>query len=82
VPEVGRDEPALEWPYFDLVAAYGSLGRLDEARDAIAELKQRRPNASVQLYKRLQGIAESKITIEPELQRILDGLRKAGLPEV
>jgi adenylate cyclase len=72
--------PALELPYFDLVAAYGWLGRLDEARDAIAELKQREPAASVQLYKRIEGIAEPKFT--SEVQRIMDGLRKAGLPEV
>ena len=71
--------PALEWPYFGLVAAYGWLGRLDEARDAIAQLKQRRPNASVQLYKRIAGMAETRFT--DELQRILDGLRKAGLRE-
>jgi tetratricopeptide (TPR) repeat protein len=71
--------PALDLPYFVLVAAYGWLGRLDEARDVIAELKQRRPNASVQLYKRIEGINEPGFT--SELQRILDGLRKAGLRE-
>ena len=73
--------PALGWPYFGLVAAYGWLGRFDEARDAIAELKQRWPFASVQFYNRIPGvISEPKFT--SELQRILDGLRKAGLREM
>ena len=73
--------PALGWPYFGLVAAYGWLGRFDEARDAIAELKQRWPFASVQFYNRIPGvISEPKFT--SELQRILEGLRKAGLREM
>jgi tetratricopeptide (TPR) repeat protein len=73
--------PAVGWPYFGLVAAYGWLGRFDEARDAIAELKQRWPFASVQFYNRIPGvISEPKFT--SELQRILEGLRKAGLREM
>jgi class 3 adenylate cyclase/TolB-like protein len=73
--------PALGWPYFGLVAAYGWLGRLDEARDAIAELKQRWPFASVQFYNRIPGVI-SEPKFKSELQRILDGLRKAGLREM
>ena len=64
---------------FELSAAYGSLGRPADAANAVAELRKRRPEASVQDYGNLQDFANP--TFISERDRIIEGLRKAGLPE-
>jgi TolB-like protein len=59
-----------------LAAAYGKLGRENEAQAALAEFLKPRPYYTLRHY--AQG--EFYKNIE-DLERVLDGLRKAGLPE-
>jgi len=57
-----------------LAVIYSELGRMDEARAAVAEMRQINRNLSATLY------AESLPYKDPAvLTRFLDGLRKAGL---
>jgi adenylate cyclase len=54
-----------------LAAAYAQAGRLDEARDAVAEARRLNPKLTVKW----------EIEHGPGIPAVLDGLRKAGLPE-
>ncbi|MBT4932756.1 MAG: hypothetical protein HOL66_03335 [Rhodospirillaceae bacterium] len=86
----GRDEEAVEWskktvqanPQFpgghrSLAASYGSIGKLKEATDARLKLQELLPHLTIsQLRENLPYFKESKT-----MERYLDGLRKAGLPE-
>ena len=71
--------PALWMPHVDLAAADGWLGRDAEAKTAIAGLLKLRPGYTVQQW------ANEKWSNNPQFQReyvgIVEGLRKAGLPE-
>ncbi len=59
-----------------LAAAYAHLGRLDEARDEAEEFMKVVPNFSIKEW------ARTELYTDPnELQRYVNGLRKAGLPE-
>ncbi len=59
-----------------LVAAYGSVGRQKDAKAALAKFLQPRPAYTIRHY------AKGEFYKNPEdLKRVLDGLRKAGLPE-
>ena len=59
-----------------LAAAYGKLGREAEAQAALAEFLEPRP------YYTLKHYAQGEFYKNPEdLDYVLDGLRKAGLPE-
>ena len=71
--------PATFWPYYELAACYGWLGRTADAAHAVAELRKRRPEASVQDYAMMQNYPDPQFVRERE--RIMEGLRKAGLPE-
>ncbi len=87
---VGRDEEAAEWArktvqanpqfpggYRTLGASYGNLGRLTEAEAARVKLQELLPHLTIaQLRENLPYFKD------PDgLERYLDGLRKAGLPE-
>src|SRR5208337_4028972 len=67
------------WPYFDLAAANGWLGRPSEASAAVAELHKLKPGFTVHDYLALPHPDNAKWKSED--QRIVQGLRKAGLPE-
>jgi TolB-like protein len=71
--------PALFWPYFELAASYTWLGRAEDAARAVAELRKRNPDATVELYRFLQDFPNPRFVYERD--RIMEGLRKAGLPE-
>jgi adenylate cyclase len=58
-----------------LAAAYGHLGRLDEARTALAALLQVNPAFSLAQRARVLPYKDPA-----DFQRIADGLAKAGLP--
>ncbi len=87
---VGRDEEAAEWAaktvqanptfpggYRTLAASYGNLGRLTEAEAAREKLQELLPRLTIgQLRERLPYFKDPD-----KLERYLDGLRKAGLPE-
>ena len=59
-----------------LAAAYAHLGRLDEAHYEAQEFLKAVPNFSIKEWARQEPF------IDPdELQRYVDGMLKAGLPE-
>ena len=60
-----------------LAASYAQLGRIDEARAALAEVLRVEPDLTLgKLRDRFSP------TTDPDpLERFLDALRKAGLPE-
>jgi pentatricopeptide repeat protein len=62
--------------YRTLVACHGQLGRADEARAALAEMRRLMPKNS-------EGLWEVTTPYVDPAHRahLLDGLRKAGLPE-
>jgi adenylate cyclase len=61
--------------YFFLISALGHAGRQEEAGQVLEELRVKLPNASVSYVRNL-------IPSVPEyLEKLLDGLRKAKLPE-
>jgi adenylate cyclase len=71
-----RERPNLVWQYRTFAAALAYVGRLDEARSAVALLRHHFPNLSISRF----------ITAVPRrgtdvLARLAEGLRKAGLPE-
>ena len=64
------------WPHAVLAAALANLGRIEEARAAVAVALERKPDLS------LAYLEKTLPTKEPGgLAPYLDGLRKAGLPE-
>jgi adenylate cyclase len=89
---MGEWEKAIDWcrksvatdagfwiPYLDLAAAYGWLGREAEAKAAMASLHKLMPGYTVQKW------IDSKWSDDPQFLRedaqLIEGLRKAGLPE-
>ena len=63
------------WPHAVLAAALAHLGQMDEARAAVTEALEAKPDLS------LAYLAKTLPTKEPSgLDPYLDGLRKAGLP--
>jgi adenylate cyclase len=87
---VGRDEEAAEWarkaiegnPQFPgghrtLAAAYGAMERTEEAKRAAGKLLELLPHVTIAQLR--QSIPYFK---DPDgLERYLDGLRRAGIPE-
>jgi adenylate cyclase len=88
---LGRDAEAIDWcrksiaagplwlAYIDLSAAYGWTGQKAEAQDAVAELLKLMPGYTVRKWA-TAGFSDNP-TFLIEYQRIVEGLRKAGLPE-
>jgi tetratricopeptide (TPR) repeat protein len=89
---MGESDKAIDWcgksvatdpgfwiPYLDLAAAYAWLGREAEAKAAVANLLKLMPGYTVQQW------ANSKWSDDPQFLRedgqLIEGLRKAGLPE-
>ncbi|HTR14585.1 MAG TPA: adenylate/guanylate cyclase domain-containing protein [Roseiarcus sp.] len=71
--------PSLFWPYIELAAANGWLGRPAQASAAVAKIRKFNPGFTVQDYLSLPKPNNPKWRSED--QRIAEGLRKAGLPE-
>ena len=68
----------LIWPFVHLAAALGQLGRIAEARTAVEELRRRRPGLTVS---GVRSWPHNRSRSEHSLAHMLDGLRRAGLPE-
>jgi adenylate cyclase len=67
------------WPFVMLAAAHAWLGHDKEAKEAAAQVQKFRPGFTLQT---LPGMHLSDDpTFNAELQRIIEGLRKAGVPE-
>jgi adenylate cyclase len=91
---LARDAQAIEWclkslatgksfyfAYVDLASAYAWRGQKAEAAAAVAELLKLRPEYTVQKMEE-EGLATSdNPAFRREFQRIVEGARKAGLPE-
>ena len=87
-------EKAIEWcqksiatdagfwfPYVDLAAANAWLGHEAEAKSAIAGLLKVYPGVTVQSFADQAARLTYNPTFAQQIQRIIEGLRKAGLPE-
>jgi adenylate cyclase len=73
-----RENPRSTLPHLLLAFTYVEAGRGEEAQIAVAEVLKRSPKASI------KGYAKSKLFAykDPaEIERVLDSLRKAGLPD-
>ena len=70
------------YAYPDLVVAYGATGQALQAKQALAELYQLRPEFTVERYQQLGFEFSSNPKFRKELVKILvDGMRKAGVRE-
>ena len=91
---LARWEKAIEWcqksiatsaenwlPYVDLAAASAWLGHDAEAKTAIVGLVKVYPGFTVQSFADVAARITYNPTFAEQIQRILEGLRKAGLPE-
>jgi hypothetical protein len=80
VREGGRGRPFWDNPPLgDLVAAYASAGYDKEAKEVAVKLGKRDPNFMQNVQKYMD--AQDDPTFKAECARIIDGLRKAGVPE-
>ncbi len=69
--------PIFQWSrYVMLISALAHLGQIDGARSALDELLQRIPNFSAQY-----ALDYSPSLDDEHFRHMIDGLRKAGLPE-
>jgi len=91
---LARDAQAIEWclkslatgktfyfAYVDLASAYAWRGQAAEAAAAVAELLKLRPGFTVQTLVQEGSGTSNNPTFRKEFQRIVEGARKAGLPE-
>ena len=70
-------QPNFQWSrYTVLIAALAQLGRLDEARNCIQELRVKRPNTSIAFVRETHLFGDTA-----SFAHYLDGLRMAGLPD-
>lgn len=92
--QLGRWEESVAWcrraveanrnfphAHFVLAAALAQLGRLEEARSAVAAGLALSPPFSISRARADWTAASDNPTYLAQLEPILDGLRKAGLPE-
>lgn len=68
----------LIWPFIHLAGACAHVGLADEAADAVAELQRRKPGLTVSSLRTWQN---NTLKSPHVLAHLLDGMRKAGLPE-
>jgi DNA-binding winged helix-turn-helix (wHTH) protein/tetratricopeptide (TPR) repeat protein len=86
----GQDQKAIEWlaraaleapnagyPAAYLASAYALVGREQEAREALAHYLKLWPNTTLETFRPSIGTA----AFNGKMQRVLEGLRLAGLPE-
>lgn len=69
-------QPGFQWSrYAVCLAAFGQLGRLDEARQLCIDLSKRRPDFSTEFVRATHLIANPD-----DMAYYLEGLKKAGVP--
>jgi adenylate cyclase len=91
---LARDASAIEWcnksiatgktfyfAYVDLASAYAWRGQKADAAAAVAELLKLRPGYTVQKMEQEASMTSENPAFRREFQRIVEGARKAGLPE-
>jgi tetratricopeptide (TPR) repeat protein len=68
--------------YIDLISAYGATGQMEQARQAVAELDKILPSSiTLKAYREICYDFSSNEQYRREVDDIVDGLRKAGIPE-
>ncbi len=75
-----KRNPGHEWNFFLLAAAYGQLGREQEAKSAIETFNKLRAKVGQGPYT-LADIDDWDFKEPIDRERLRDGLRKAGLSE-
>ena len=86
----GQDQKAIEWlslaaleapnaghPAAYLASAYALVGREQEAREVLAHYLKLWPNTTLKTFRPSIGTA----AFNSNMQRVLEGLQLAGLPE-
>jgi adenylate cyclase len=73
-----RANPRSALPYLFLAITYEEAGRGEEAQIAVAEVLKRKPKASIAGYLKAKTFPYKD---PAEIERVIDSLRKAGLPE-
>ena len=73
--ESGANAP-WDRTYLYLATTYSMMGRLEEARDLVAKALEFNPKMTAEKWSRRFQYKDSKHT-----DRIIDALRRAGLPE-
>jgi tetratricopeptide (TPR) repeat protein len=76
IESTGRKNVKQYWDHAYLAAAYAYLNREQEASIEAAEVLRMRPNFSIMVYAK-----EEPYQNPDDLKHLLDGFRKAGLPE-
>jgi len=69
--------PNLQWPHLWLACAYAQSGQLEEAGKEAAEVLRIDPGFTIESWKRLAVYKDPK-----DAEHLINGLRKAGLPEM
>jgi Flp pilus assembly protein TadD len=89
---LSRDEEAVEWlhrsvesnrnipvAHFHLAAALAQLGRLDEARAAVAAGLALNPTFTIRRYRK--AVRSEDAVVRAQGYRLVEAMRKAGVPE-
>jgi adenylate cyclase len=71
--------PQVWLPYLDLAAANAWTGHMKEEKEAAAQLQKLYPGFTLQTFPRMHMSDDP--TYNAEEERIIEGLRKAGVPE-
>jgi adenylate cyclase len=69
-------QPSQQLQHVTLAAAHAQLGQLAEARAEAAEVLRINPGFTIEGIKRLLVFKDPK-----DVEQVIDGMRKAGLPE-
>jgi adenylate cyclase len=67
--------------YIDLISAYGATGQMEQARQTMAALNKMRPIFTLRGYRQFSYAFSSNAQYRREVDDVVDGLRKAGIPE-
>jgi adenylate cyclase len=70
-----QERPSAVWAYRLLIPAYAHAGRMDDARQSATLLLQCYPDFTISRYYR------NIISPAEHMSRVIEGLRKAGVPE-
>ena len=71
-----RDNPGHLAAHRNLAACLAQLGRIEEAKAAAADLLAREPNFRISVF-----VSKYPLRRSGDLERLISGLRAAGLPE-
>ena len=79
--EINRHPADRIWTFFYLAAIYGHLGREQDAKSAIQTFNERMARAGSRFTLSLQWVATWPFKEGRDIERLIEGLRIAGVPE-